>query len=260
MEYNDIRRAFANYPAERMVLTINGGIHDWVHYRHNQSGIAELIDNNHRFTPFADRLEEDGKILVPIRCWDFDIDMIEVLDETTGKYHPMWSTDPDYTGGLSRWEHRFYQKLLKSRNGGSARQKGRIAAKAKQDRLAAFDDELWKMGMRERSKVCALIAAEEKRAEAIADAEAARGDGAKRGASVPSRSMTPAGANRKDIPKPPPQSRGSVKRKRRQHTPPRRGKDYGSASTALVSRSSSATPDNHGTSSKTTEKFKFKKR
>jgi hypothetical protein len=72
--------------------------------------------------------------------------------------------------------------------------------------------------------------------------------------------MTPAGANRKDIPKPPPQSRGSVKRKRRQHTPPRRGKDYGSASTALVSRSSSATPDNHGTSSKTTEKFKFKKR
>lgn len=206
MEYNDIRRAFANYPAERMVLTINGGFHDWVHYRHNQPGIAELIDNNHRFTPFADRLEEDGKILVPIRCWDFDIDMIEVLDETTGKYHPMWSTDPDYTGGLSRWEHRFYQKLLKSRNGGSARQKGRIAAKAKQDRL----------------EVCALIAAEEKRAEAIANAEAARGEGAKGGASVPSRSMTPAGANRKDIPKPPPQSRGSVKRKRRQHTPPRR--------------------------------------
>ena len=164
MEYADIRRVFANYPAEPAVLTINGLTYDWVHYRHNQDGIGELIENNHRFTPFADRLEEDGKILVPIRCWDFDIDMIEVLDVTTGIYHPMWSTDPDYTGGLSRWEHRFYYKLLKARNGGSAKQKGRIAAKAKQDRLAAFDDELWKMGMRDRSKACALIAAEEKRA------------------------------------------------------------------------------------------------
>ena len=260
MEYNDIRRAFANYPAERMVLTINGGVHDWVHYRHNQPAIAELINNNHRFTPFNARLEEDGKILVPIRCWDFDIDMIEILDETTGKYHPMWSTDPDYTGGLSRWEHRFYRKLLKTRNGGSARQKGRIAAKAKQDRLMAFDDELWMMGMRERSKVCALIAAEKKRAKAIDDAEDACGEGDMGGTSVRSRSMTPAGANRKDIPKPPPQSRGSVKRKRREHTPPRREKDYGSASTALMSRSGSATPDNSGVPSDGVEKFKFKKR
>lgn len=260
MEYNDLRRAFANYPADPAVLTINGLIYDWVHYRHNRPGIAELIDNNHRFTPFHERLEEDGKILVPIRCWDFDIDMIEVLDKTTGKYHPMWSTDPDYTGGLSRWEHRFYLKLLKARNGGSARQKGRIAAKAKQDRLTAFDDELWKMGMRERSKASALIAAEEKRAKEIAEAEATQNEESEGGTSVRSWSMTPAGANRKDIPRPPPQSRGSVKRKRREHTPPRRDNDYGSASTAPLSRSGSAAAGNSKTPSKTAEKFKFKKR
>lgn len=260
MEFDDIRRAFANYPAERMVLTINGGIHDWVQYRHNQPGIAELIENNHRFTPFANRLEEDGKILVPIRCWDFDIDMIEVLDETTGKYHPMWSTDPDYTGGLSRWEHRFYYQFLKTRDGGSARQKGRIAAKAKQDRLAVFDDELWKMGMRERSKVCALITAEVKRAKAIADADANSGKSDESGTSLRSWPLTPAGEDRKDIAMPPPQNRGPTKRKRREHSPPRREKDYGSASTASLSRAVAASGAENGAQKSVAGKFKFKKR
>lgn len=238
MTPDDARRLFANHPAGRHILTTNGLVYDWVHYRHNQSGIAELIDNNHCFTPFSERLQEDGKVLVHIRCWDFDIDMIEVLDETTGKYHKMWSTDPAYTGGLSRWEHRLYREYLKADCRGSARQKARIAAKSKQDRLRKFDDELWKMGMRDRSKAAALMDAEQARADELTRATAVR-DAGEETAAERTWSMNPTGANRHDLPIPPPQSRGSVKRRKRTHEPPRRAEDYGTASTAPLTRAGS---------------------
>lgn len=167
MRMNDVRRLFANTPSGTQVLTINGLTYDSVHYRHNPDGIAEVINNNHRFTPFADRIDEDGKIHVHIRCWDFDIDMIEVLDETTGEYHPMYSTDPEYTGGLSRWEHHLYRDYLKADGRGSARQAGRVAAKAKRDVLRNFDAELAKMGMRERGVAAALMEAEAARQSTI---------------------------------------------------------------------------------------------
>lgn len=159
----DVRRLFAATPAEHQVLTVNGLIYDWIHYRHNPDAVAEVIDNQHRFTPFSERLEEDGKVIVPIRTWEFDLDMIEILDTVTGKYHKMWSTDPDYTGGLSRWEHKLYRSYLDADGRGGKRQRGRIRTKAKSERLHTFDDELYKMGMRERAAPIAALEAEERR-------------------------------------------------------------------------------------------------
>lgn len=113
-----IRRHFASTPAERQTLTNDGLVYDKVHYRWNRRGIGEVLDNNHRNTSFDKRIEGTGKVLVTIRVYDGDIDMIEVLDEETGKYHPMWSTNPRYTGGLSRWEHRQYSAMVRAGKGG----------------------------------------------------------------------------------------------------------------------------------------------
>lgn len=238
MDATEIRRLFASVPAERQILTVNGLIYDYVHYRHNQAGTAELIDNNHRFLPFAKRLEEDGKVEVQIRCWEFNIDMIEILDETTGKYHPMWSTDPDYTGGLSRWEHRFYCELLKQSDRGAARQKGRVKAKAKGEQLKSYDEKIPELSIRDRQKPFALIEAEEKRSLEIESAQDRAGHVAADVTDEPvSWKATPGGADRQDLPKPPPQSRGKGSQgKKRPPKPPKRPSNYGFASTADLTR------------------------
>ena len=245
MDANEIRRLFANVPAERQILTVNGLIYDYVHYRHNQAGTAELIDNNHRFLPFAKRLDEDGKIEVQIRCWDFDIDMIEVLDETTGKYHPMWSTDPDYTGGLSRWEHRFYYELLKRSDRGAARQKGRIKAKAKGDELKSYDQKIPDLSIRDRQRPFALIEAEEKRQAAIEAAFDREGSPDREVAEeLVSWKASPGGAGRQDLPTSPSQAREKDPRdEKRAPQPPKRPSDYGFASTADLTRPADPSDD-----------------
>lgn len=238
MDANEIRRLFAHTPAGRVVLTVNGLTYDYVHYRHNQVGTAKLINNNHRFTPFASRLEEDGKIEVQIRCWDFDIDMIEVLDETTGEYHPMWSTDPDYTGGLSRWEHRHYYNLLKQSERGSARQKGRIRAKAKSDVLKGYDDEIYTLGLRDRPKILALIEAEEKRSEAHDCSPVEQRQHADSQDTI-SWAVEPGGKGRRDAAAPPTQAKlKPVVPKELEPRPPKRPPHYGMSSTAILTRSS----------------------
>lgn len=245
MDANEIRRLFAHVPAERQILTVNGLIYDHIHYRHNQAGIAELINNNHQFLPFAKRLDEDGKVEVQIRCWEFDIDMIEILDETTGKYHPMWSTDPDYTGGLSRWEHRFYYDLLKRSDRGSARQKGRIKAKAKGDELKSYDEKIPDLSIRDRQRPFALIEAEEKRQAAI---EAAHDRDLRPNPAVAeelvSWKASPGGADRQDLPNPPSQAREKDPRGDKQAPkPPKRPSDYGLASTADLTRPAGPSED-----------------
>lgn len=240
----DVRRIFASIPSTRQVLTVNGLTYDNVHYRHNPGGVAEIINNNHRFTPFAKRLDEDGKVYVQIRVWDFDIDMIEVLDETTGTYHPMWSTDPDYTGGLSRWEHHHYQNYLAAHQKGRARQKARTSAKAKQDKLRQFDDEIYKMGIRDRAVPLALIEAEEKRATAVSAHGEIAGANPAQTADDLSWSVDLGGSDRKDDPRPPPQaSRNKDGAEKRKHHPPERSDTYGLASTAELTRRDSVSPN-----------------
>lgn len=244
---------FASVPSGRQVLTVNGLEYDYVHYRHNLDGVASVINNNHRFTPFADRLQEDGKVFVTIRVWDFDIDMIEVLDETTGEWHPMWSTDPDYTGGLSRWEHHHYMDFLASQDRGRKRQRGRVNAKAKQEILRSFDDEIYKLGIRPRGKRFALIEAEEERCRKLQNMESDSKDHAQGG--VKSWKMKPGGEARKDVPRPPSQKGNKGGPRKAEHEAPKRPEEYGSASTAHLTR-----PTQNGDVRKEQSKYKFKPR
>lgn len=239
MSFADVRRLFASVPKGPHILTTDGLVHDGIRYRHNQEGIAEVLDNNHRFLPFAKRLDEDGKVEVEIRVWDFDIDEIEILDVVTGKYHPMWSTDPEYTGGLSRWEHHHYLSYLTADGRGSKRQKGRVAAKAKSEVLKGFDDDLYKSGIRARAVPAGLIDGEARRearlAEAAAEQEAAQ---AKIEGEITENcwEVEMSGSDRKDLPRPPPQDGRRSPRKRRVHAPPKRGEDYGMANTSGLTR------------------------
>jgi len=241
MNIAEVRRLFASVPSGPHILTTDGLVYDGIRYRHNQEGIAEVLDNNHRFTPFAKRLDEDGKVEVEIRVWDFDIDEIEILDEVTGKYHSMWSTDPEYTGGLSRWEHHHYQSYLTADGRGPRRQMGRVAAKAKQKTLRDFDDDLYKLGMRSRTVPAGLIDGEARREARLAEAASER---AEEQAFIETEiaercwEVDVGGGDRKDLPRAPSQGGRPATRKRRVHTPPKRGADYGAASTSGLTRRS----------------------
>lgn len=234
----EVERLFASVPSGRQILTVDGLTFDYVHYRHNPDGIASIIDNGHRFMPFADRLTEDAKVHVTIRVWEFDIDKIEVLDEQTNEWHEMWSTDPAYTGGLSRWEHHHYMDFLASKNRGRKRQRARVDAKSKREILREFDDELFDLGIRSRGKRFALIEAEEQRLQKLEGV--IETDRPSDEPLIRSWAMTPAGADRNDLPAPPPQPPRNTGRKKREHEPPARSEDYGLASTAELTR---AAPD-----------------
>lgn len=228
----EIRRLFASTPSDRQVLTINGLTFNYVHYRHNPDGTAELINNNHMFVPFAKRLQEDGRIEVPIRFWAFDLDMIEVLDETTGRYHPMWSTDPGYTGGLSQWEHRLYRKLLRLDDRGSARQKGRVSAKA--DQLSDLDRDMSQFALKQRGKLFALIDSEaHRRAMLEADEIDSRGHKPSAG-DIRTWAAEPGEPDPQHPMRPPPQTR--QRKEKATAEPPVRPRDYGTASTAELTR------------------------
>jgi putative transposase len=230
-----IRRHFASTPAERQVLTSDGLVYDKVHYRWNRRGIGEVLDNNHRDTPFDKRIEGSGKVLVTIRVYDGDIDMIEVLDDETGEYHPMWSTNPRYTGGLSRWEHHQYCAMIRAGKGGATSDRDWIALKAQ--RIVAFDTEMPKADFSARENMAALIEREDIR----------RKSG--RRANDPLFGQLPeiglvtnlGGVGRADTPEPPPQK--IERQPKQQPSAPKRDGDYGFSSTADITRGDPAPAD-----------------
>ncbi|MHB9879006.1 hypothetical protein ACSMXM_05000 [Pacificimonas sp. ICDLI1SI03] len=260
----EIARQLANVPRGAFILTNDGLVYDHVRYRFNQSAIGTLLDNNHHRTPIRKRLQVNGKIEVSIRVWDGDIDKIEVLDPQTGEYHQMWSTDPEYTGGLSRWEHHLYRDLLKAEGRGGALQKNRINAKSKQKVLMKYDQELHAMGFRERAKAVALMEAEERRQETIDAAASARMASTLTPDEFRSWEVAPGGEGREDIPAPPPQGRMGRRadiRHKAEHVPPERKPNWGRASTAHLARDDgTSTPDPEREDSSNSKSFKFKTR
>ena len=227
----ELHRHLADHPGGRFALTTDGLVYDNVHYRWNPDGTAETLDNNHHAHPFRQRLQDTAKCMVPIRVWNGDIDMIEVLDETTGKYHPMWSTDPEYTGGLSRWEHHHYRDMLKMAGRGPATDRSRIRAKSKQEVLKKFDSLLDELAIRDRAVPMGLIESEEMREAQLAAGTAGAGPVSPhhREARVPDE-------GREDVPTPPPQSRSTDRKGRPRSKPLKRAEDYGTASTATHTR------------------------
>lgn len=230
-----IRRHFASTPSERQVLTSDGLVYDKVHYRWNRRAIGEVLDNNHRNTTFDKRIAGTGKVLVTIRVYDGDIDMIEVLDDETGEYHPMWSTNPRYTGGLSRWEHHQYCAMVRAGKGGAVSDREWIAEKGKA--IVAFDTEMPKADFSARENMGALLEREDIR----------RKSGAR--ANDPLFGQLPeiglvtriGGEGRADTPAPPPQS--NLRNPKEQPRAPERDGDYGFASTAEITRGGDGAPD-----------------
>lgn len=215
----EVRRHFASTPADKMLLTNNGLVYDQILYRWNPPGVEEILGNNHRKTPFAKRIEGSAKAYVTIRVYDGDLAMIEVLDETTGKYHAMWSTNPRYTAGLSRWEHAQYCAMLKAGKGGAISENARLALKAKS--LIAFDQDMPNAEFRARANMVALMEAEEVRI--ASGARASKPDYA----SVPELGIPTiiAGEDRADTPRPPPQP--PTKSAKRTPGAPKRAAGYG---------------------------------
>lgn len=201
----EVMRTFASVPKKPCVLTNNGLVYDNVHYRFNREGVGKALSSNYHRTSFAKRLRETAKIEVWPRVWDDDIDMIEVLDEENREYFPMWSTDPGYTGGLNRWEHHIYQKELRAGGHGGTTSRDRLRAKAKS--LNQRQKTLTGKSFREREAPIEMLEAEERRLSG------------KRGAD-PGCAQVPElhipthidGAQREDIPMPPPQSKDEEQR------------------------------------------------
>ena len=157
----EVRRALSSTPSKPCTLTPNGLVYDNVHYRWMRSDIASTLSLNAHSTPFAKRLEREAKVLVSIRTWDDDIDMIEVWDEERSTFVAMYSTEPEYTGRLSRWEHHQYRKVLRKGGGGATTRSGNLRTRATY--LGERRKTLGDRPFREREHDVGLLEGEEKR-------------------------------------------------------------------------------------------------
>ena len=137
--------------AETMTLTTDGGLSDHIRYRNGQGPdvIGRLLEDNQRDFPVRDQLHGTAKITVQIRVYDRNLDYIEVLNEARGEWVRLWSTEPDYTQGLSRWEHHEYRRLAKER--GERLDVPGSQAAARRRTLAQLEANLPNMGFRQRA-------------------------------------------------------------------------------------------------------------
>ncbi|GAA3710547.1 hypothetical protein GCM10022268_19540 [Sphingomonas cynarae] len=183
-----------------VVLTNNGVEFDGLRYRWNERGVEKALDANLRRQPFADRLGATGRCSMTARVWDSDVDHIDVYDPEQRQYHRLHSTDPDYSAGLTRWEHHEYQKMLRAGKGGgtSVTDRLRLRNRLLRDQKAAMP----KQAFRERAATTALLEHEEMRRAAGALGRSRVYDEMIR-AIVPTE---PSGALREDVPKAPSQT------------------------------------------------------
>jgi len=96
----------------RGVLTTDGVTHDGILYRWNRNGITKMLSENLAAQSFASRLDGTARCDVTCRTFDWNLDVIEVFDEANNAFVELWSTDPDYTMFLTRWEHRFHTDAM----------------------------------------------------------------------------------------------------------------------------------------------------
>ena len=96
------------------VITTDGVYHDGIRYKWNRTGVTELLSENLAAQHFATRLEGTARCDVTIKVFDWDLDRIEVLNDSNNEFVPLWSDDPDYTRFLTRYEHTFHQSCVKT--------------------------------------------------------------------------------------------------------------------------------------------------
>lgn len=175
----EIINLLASVPRERQVMTKDGLVYDGVRYRFSPERTTTALSANYHRTPHRYRLKGTAKIFVRIRCWDGNIDRIEVIDDDTGEGFSMWSTNPLYTGGLSRWEHHQYQEMMRKRLGpGQVNldqddvEREIMATKAQF--LGEFDDRRPTLSLQGSAIPTALVECEERR-QAMLEEAASRG-------------------------------------------------------------------------------------
>jgi len=171
----EIINMLANVPRERPIMTTDGVVYDGIRYRFAPEQTTRALSNNHHRMPHRFRLKGTAKIHVSIRCWDGNIDRIQVIDDDTGADFSMWSTNPAYTGGLSRWEHHQYQEMTRKRLGPgqmnlSQNDVEREIMATKADFLARFDERRPKMSLQESGIPTALVECEEHRQAILKEA------------------------------------------------------------------------------------------
>lgn len=106
----DVRRNLAR--TVRGVLTTDGVVHDNITYRWNREGVTQTLSSNLAAQAFSKRLEGTAKCDVWLRVFDWNLDVIEIMDEAGNDFVELWSDDPDYTLFLTRFEHRFHQSCM----------------------------------------------------------------------------------------------------------------------------------------------------
>lgn len=244
----EIINMMASVPRERQILTTDGLIYDNTHYRFSPLETSQTLSANSHKIPHKFRLEGTAKAFVSIRCWEGNIDRIEVIDDDTGEGFSMWSTNPQYTGGLSRWEHHQYQEMMRKRLGPgqvnlSQNDVEREIMATKAEFLGNFDDLRPKTGLRKSETATALVECEEHRQALLAEAEGKSDVQRQRSGEtnpfIPLRTResvrVPAGSKREDEPRPPKQSRGRKNKDPSPEAPPR-SEDFGVCSTAKLTR------------------------
>lgn len=96
------------------VITTDGVYTDGIRYKWNRTGVTKLLSENIAAQHFATRLEGTARCDVTIKVFDWDLDRIEVLNDSNNEFVPLWSDDPDYTLFLTRYEHAFHQSCVKT--------------------------------------------------------------------------------------------------------------------------------------------------
>lgn len=96
------------------VITTDGAVFDGIRYKWNRTGVTNLLSENLAAQHFSTRLEGTARCAVTIKVFDWDLDRIEVLNDSNNEFVTLWSDDPDYTLFLTRYEHTFHQSCVRT--------------------------------------------------------------------------------------------------------------------------------------------------
>lgn len=113
------------------VITTDGVYHDGIRYKWNRTGVTELVSENLASQHFATRLDGTARCDVTIKVFDWDLDRIEVLNDSSNQFVPLWSDDHDYTLFLTRYEHRFHQSCVSNGQTGAQTSEDKADRRAK---------------------------------------------------------------------------------------------------------------------------------
>lgn len=111
------------------LLTRDGIEINGIRYR-DAKIVSELLDNmSHLQKPRGRRKDGSITMQVTVKISPGNLESVQVFDELTRDWRVLPSTQPDYTAGLSEWEHKEFQRQAKRRNERFSDQAHRLASK-----------------------------------------------------------------------------------------------------------------------------------